>query len=254
MVRPCLAIGRWISSDACASSAFHLPPAGPIPRILAKSSLLLARWRDALLQSAPVPVIADITKPLAYTSPYAWIFWAVFLFCYLPEFRIIARSRPVPGEKTDKGSTAVIALAGWVGMFTAFAIAGVPQFMLLRGQRIWFFAGIAALGAGTLLRRHCWRVLGKYFTGNVRAASDQPVVQTGAYRWVRHPSYTGGMLMYLGTGLALTNWLSVAIISVAGGLAYSYRVRVEEQVLRSQIGRPYEEYMERTKRFIPFVF
>ncbi len=97
-------------------------------------------------------------------------------------------------------------------------------------------------------------MLGKHFTGDVKASPDQPVVDRGIYRWVRHPSYTGGMLMYMGTGLALTNWLSVLIITVAGGAAYLYRVRVEEQALQANLGGRYQEYMRRTKRFVPFVF
>ena len=107
---------------------------------------------------------------------------------------------------------------------------------------------------GSLLRRHCWRVLGNHFTGDVKAFADQPVIDHGAYRWVRHPSYTGGILMYLGTGLALTNWLSTLIITAAGALGYIYRVRVEEQALQANLGGRYQEYMRRTKRFVPFVF
>ena len=193
-------------------------------------------------------------KPLAYTSPYAWIFWAVFLFCYVPEFALIARSRPAPGEKTDQGSTLVIVLAVWIGMASAFAVAGLPAFILHRGQKAWFALGLVVLLAGTALRRHCWRMLGKFFTGDVKAASDQPVIERGAYRWVRHPSYSGGLLMYLGTGLALTNWLSVLLVTGTGFVAYLYRVRVEEQALLLNMGGRYQDYMRRTKRFVPFIF
>jgi protein-S-isoprenylcysteine O-methyltransferase Ste14 len=196
----------------------------------------------------------NFVKPLAYTSPYSWIFWAALLFSYLPEFMLVVRSRPAPGEKTDRGSTGVIVLAAWVGMFAGFGVAGMPAFTLHSGQKIWFAAGIALMLAGAALRRYCQYVLGKHFTGNVKAAADQPVIETGAYRWVRHPSYTGGMLMYLGTGLALTNWLSVVIIEGTGMLAYWYRVRVEERALLGHIGPRYEDYMRRTKRFVPFVF
>jgi protein-S-isoprenylcysteine O-methyltransferase Ste14 len=192
--------------------------------------------------------------PTAYTSPYAWIFWAVFLFAYVPEFKIIARSRPAPGATADRGSMQLIMLAGWIGMMGAFVVAAIPAFVIVRGQKIWFAAGLALLLSGSLLRRHCWRMLGKHFTGDVKASEDQPVIENGMYRWVRHPSYTGGMLMYLGTGLALTNWLSVAIIVTAGGAAYFYRVRVEERALQAALGSRYQEYMGRTKRFIPFVF
>jgi protein-S-isoprenylcysteine O-methyltransferase Ste14 len=80
------------------------------------------------------------------------------------------------------------------------------------------------------------------------------VIEIGAYRWVRHPSYTGGILMYLGTGIALTNWLSAIMMSVAGAVGYVYRVHVEERALEANLGGRYQEYMRRTKRFIPFVF
>ena len=193
-------------------------------------------------------------KPLAYTSPYVWFFWAVFLFAYVPEFALIARSRPAQGAKTDRGSMTLIMLAGWIGMLGAFIVAGIRAFMITSGQKAWFVAGLIVLLCGSLLRRHCWRMLGKHFTGDVKASADQPVIEEGVYRWVRHPSYTGGMLMYLGTGLALTNWMSVLIIAVAGGAAYLYRVRVEERALQTALGERYQEYMTRTKRFIPFVF
>jgi protein-S-isoprenylcysteine O-methyltransferase Ste14 len=193
-------------------------------------------------------------KPLAYTSPYSWLFWAVMLIAYAPEFALIARSRPAQGEKTDQGSMTVIMMAGWIGMLGAFSAAGIRAFVITHGQKTWFVTGLVILLCGSLLRRHCWRMLGKHFTGDVRASAEQPMIQQGAYRWVRHPSYTGGMLMYLGTGIALTNWLSAAIIALTGAAAYLYRVRVEEQALRANLGTRYEEYMRRTKRFVRFVF
>jgi protein-S-isoprenylcysteine O-methyltransferase Ste14 len=199
-------------------------------------------------------MMSGIGKPLAYTSPYGWLFWAVFLIAYLPEFALIARSRPEQGEKSDRGSMLFIMLAGWVGMLGAFAVANLHWFAITRAPKVWFGAGLLAMLGGRLLRQHCWRMLGKHFTGDVKASSDQPVIEQGIYRWLRHPSYTGGMLMYLGVGLGLTNWLSVLLITLAGGVAYAYRVRVEEQALQSGLGGRYQEYMRRTKRFVPFVF
>jgi len=193
-------------------------------------------------------------RPLAFLPPYSWIFWAVFLFAYLPEFRLVARSRPSPGENTDRGSTAVIVVATWISMTAAFVVSGAPSFLLVRGQKVWFVLGLTVLLLGAWLRRHCWRMLGLYFTGNVRVAAGQPVIEEGAYRWVRHPSYTGGMLMYLGTGLALGNWLSVVILTTVGAASYAYRVYVEERALVATLGERYRDYMRRTKRFVPFAF
>ena len=194
------------------------------------------------------------TKPLAYSSPYGWVFWAVFLFTYLPEYRLIARSKPSPGEKTDRGSMAWVMLTGSLGSLAAFVVAPWSRFTILAHRTAWFALGLGILLAGSLLRRYCFRTLGPYFTGNVRVQAQQPVIDYGPYRLVRHPSYAGGMLMYLGTGLALTNWLSAFIFVAAGALMYSYRVYVEEQALASSLGQPYLDYIRRTKRFIPFVF
>ena len=148
----------------------------------------------------------------------------------------------------------LIMLASWLAFPAAFAVAPWSKFALLNHRVLWFGLGILILLAGSMLRRYCFRTLGRYFTGNVKVEADQPVIEDGLYRFVRHPSYTGGMLMYLGTGLALTNWLSVLILVVMGAATYAYRVRVEEQALGSSIGHPYLEYMRRTKRFIPFIF
>ena len=194
------------------------------------------------------------TTPLAYVSPYTWIFWGVFLFAYGPEFILIARSKPPVGEKTDRGSMALITLAGWIAFPIAFSVARLSKFALVNHRVAWFAAGIVLLVSGSLLRRYCFRTLGRYFTGNVRVQSDQPVIQDGPYRRVRHPSYTGGMLMYLGTGLALTSWLSALVLFGMGAATYAYRVHVEERALSSSIGQPYIAYMQRTKRFLPFVF
>lgn len=193
-------------------------------------------------------------RPLAFLPPYSWIFWAVFLFAYLPEFRLVARSRSSPGENTDRGSTAVLVVATWISMTAAFVVAGAPSFLLVRGQKVWFVLGLTVLLLGAWLRRHCWRMLGLYFTGNVRVTAGQPVIEGGAYRWVRHPSYTGGMLMSLGTGLALDNWLSLVILTTVGAAGYAYRVYVEERALATTLGERYQDYMRRTKRFVPFVF
>ncbi|HET8843686.1 MAG TPA: hypothetical protein VFN35_19645 [Ktedonobacteraceae bacterium] len=57
----------------------------------------------------------------------------------------------------------------------------------------------------------------------------------------------------LGLGLSLTNWLSLLIIMGCALLGLSYRIHVEEHALKEHLGQRYQEYMQRTKRLIPFV-
>lgn len=87
----------------------------------------------------------------------------------------------------------------------------------------------------------------------VQVHAGQEVVERGAYRWVRHPSYTAGILLFAGIGVALGNWASVAASLAIAVFGYLYRVAVEERALVATLGTVYEEYMKRTRRFIPFV-
>jgi protein-S-isoprenylcysteine O-methyltransferase Ste14 len=61
------------------------------------------------------------------------------------------------------------------------------------------------------------------------------------------------MIMFIGIGLALGNWFSFALLTVATIATYSYRVAVEERVLLETIGEPYGSYMKQRKRFIPYI-
>jgi protein-S-isoprenylcysteine O-methyltransferase Ste14 len=130
--------------------------------------------------------------------------------------------------------------------FPAAAIAG--------HQSAWFFLGIGCMLAGVALRWYAIWVLGRYFTRDVATHPGQHVVTTGPYRWIRHPSYAGGLLTCFGVGLALTNWLSILAIMGPLGVGYLYRVRVEELALGRALGSEYLTYMRHTKRFIPGLF
>jgi protein-S-isoprenylcysteine O-methyltransferase Ste14 len=142
----------------------------------------------------------------------------------------------------------------WIAVLAAILLSFVEatQVSPAAGTGMVFGGTILLLG-GSLLRRLCWRTLGAYFTGDVQARSDQPVIDRGPYRWVRHPSYTGGILMFTGVGVALSNWLSIAVLVMTSIGVYSYRVHVEERALLEALGAAYAAYMKRTTRYIPFI-
>jgi protein-S-isoprenylcysteine O-methyltransferase Ste14 len=98
------------------------------------------------------------------------------------------------------------------------------------------------------------RVLGRFFTYNVAVHAGQTVVEAGPYRYIRHPSYTGALITLVGVGLALGNWAALLAILVCTGIAYAYRISVEESALVAALGEPYKEYMRRTRRLVPFLF
>jgi len=195
-------------------------------------------------------------RPLPFVWPYALVFWAVYVWAFLPEWKIVRGG--IEGAKRadskDSGSMRVLLGGMWIALFLAFPLAFVRAWMFPQRMQLPLFAiGISLILLGSLLRRYCFRTLGEYFTGDVRARADQRVIDTGPYRLVRHPSYTAGIMMFAGIGLGLGNWVSFALITFGAITTYVYRVSVEERALLATIGEPYRDYMKERKRFIPYI-
>jgi protein-S-isoprenylcysteine O-methyltransferase Ste14 len=113
--------------------------------------------------------------------------------------------------------------------------------------------GVALATLGIGLRIWCFRALGKNFTFVVRASQDQFIVHTGIYRYIRHPSYTGTMLVAIGVALSIRSAGALLLIPPFTLAGLIYRIRVEERTLLGVVGERYRDYMNRTKRFIPFI-
>jgi len=157
-------------------------------------------------------------------------------------------------ERRDNASLYVIYLLIGGGFATAFSLWGSGH---APGPRLgaWaLWAGATVALAGVVLRVWSVRTLGQYFTYVVKVSSDQTVVDRGPYRFLRHPSYTGGLLTGIGIGLSLRYALAPAIVGGAMLSAYLIRIAVEERALAAGIGEPYRAYMRRTKRLIPFIW
>jgi protein-S-isoprenylcysteine O-methyltransferase Ste14 len=94
--------------------------------------------------------------------------------------------------------------------------------------------------------------LGRFFTYDVAIHAGQTVIEAGPYRYIRHPSYTGGLVTLAGIGLALGNWAALLALLACAGTGYAYRMYVEEAALVAALGEPYKAYMLRTTRLLPF--
>ncbi len=193
--------------------------------------------------------------PLPFTYPYAIAFWVVFVATFIPEWLLVAKVGRSPATKQDKGSTGVIVWGNTLGMTLCFVAAyRVPAATFATGRIAAFWAGVLLIVIGALMRQHCFRTLGVSFRPTVKVEEKQAVVERGLYRWIRHPSYLAGLVLFLGIAVALTNWASVAIVFVMFAAVYGYRIHVEERALVETIGEPYRDYMRRTWRLVPFIF
>ena len=153
--------------------------------------------------------------------------------------------------KGDKGSL----LAYYIGIAVFLgAVVALPDSFFGAFPSYVFYVGIALMFAGIVLRQWAIATLSGSFSLSVVVRDGQKLVDRGPYSRVRHPSYTGIAVTLVGFGLALG---SLAVIVVSGAVflpVLAYRIRVEEGALKESFGLQYKEYMERTKRLIPFLF
>lgn len=115
-------------------------------------------------------------------------------------------------------------------------------------------AGACLMAAGISYRFWALKVLGRFFSRNIEIQPGHRLISKGPYRLVRHPAYTGSLLIFFGQSLFLGQPL-VAFVSVASFfLAYTHRIEVEEIQLYRQFPREYDDYRRRTKKMIPFIY
>lgn len=151
----------------------------------------------------------------------------------------------------DRGSTRLI-LASYLAVLAvniAFGRASYAHVALG-----WRWVGVALLAAGLALRAWAMRTLGRYYTRTLRAVDEQQVIDHGPYRLVRHPGYSGSLLVWTGYALGLGSWIATAITASLLCAVYLWRINAEEALLRDSFGDHYTAYERHTKRLVPFVY
>lgn len=141
-----------------------------------------------------------------------------------------------------------------VSIAAGFFVVGNWRAAALPNARAFAIAGAVLFAAGLVLRWWAIITLGRFFTVDVVIEKDHEVVERGPFRVVRHPSYTGVLLAFLGWALTLRNWAAMLVVLVPIFIAFLRRMNVEEEALRGALGEKYAEYMRRTKRLIPGLY
>jgi protein-S-isoprenylcysteine O-methyltransferase len=145
----------------------------------------------------------------------------------------------------------------WITIVLAMT-AGIVASARLSGAAIaspfpvWIGGALFALGL--VLRWYSIVYLGRFFTVNVAIHSGHEIIDTGPYARVRHPSYAGALLAFLGLALCMANWVALLVVMLPILWAFSRRMSTEETALSNALGSPYINYMRRTKRLAPFIY
>lgn len=117
-----------------------------------------------------------------------------------------------------------------------------------------FYLGTIVSFLGLFIRWIAVYTLSKSFRVNICIVEGQELKKDGVYSFVRHPSYTGFLMYYLGVGLIMHNVLGLLILLIVSWVTVLYRLKKEENLLLSHFNGTYEAYKKETKKLIPFIY
>lgn len=181
------------------------------------------------------------------------VFIITFIIWLTVELRLFLRDRKIKALGGNPGGQALYYhLSAAVVICIALHLVDLPfwRFSATAG----LLTGTVIIWAGLLLRWWAIKTLGKYFRIVITVLDNQRVINKGPYRYIRHPSYLGSLLILFGVGLGFGNWIGVVIVLILPFIAFNLRINTEEQIMISLFGHEYLFYMNRTRKLIPFLY
>jgi protein-S-isoprenylcysteine O-methyltransferase Ste14 len=189
----------------------------------------------------------------------------LLLYALQSELRFGARARTMRTGTSDRRSTLVVSIAAAVSVL-GFALAmkadspgystWLPHWFrsaVVPGLPIVAWVGVLLGVVGLGLRVMAVLTLRERYTRTLLVHSKHTIERNGPYRLVRHPGYLGSLLCLNGIGLASGNMATLIASLLATSAAYSYRIKVEDEMLIATLGPSYVEYREQVRALLPFV-
>lgn len=163
------------------------------------------------------------------------------------------RSKIKVTTSSDKGSLWLLYGLITLGYALSFSI-GATKIGRMYPWNIFFAIGMALVVIGFIIRIHSILTLRQYFTYSVAKVENHKLIETGLYKFIRHPGYLGQLMIFLGISISVSNWLSILLMMMPISIGYLYRVRIEEKFMSEQLGEDYLIYQEHTKKIIPLLY
>ena len=183
------------------------------------------------------------------------IFYLVYTLWFISEVILnrLMRSGKSDLKGRDRGSLIII----WLTIILAMGLGvflSIRYRMPIVPSALFQYAGLGVIIAGMIIRFIAIRSLGKYFTVDVTIREGHQLKTDGMYRLVRHPSYTGSLISFLGYGMTLDSWPGLLAVVIPVTVVMIYRIRIEERLLTEQFGQEYRNYMLNSKRLLPWIY
>jgi protein-S-isoprenylcysteine O-methyltransferase Ste14 len=114
--------------------------------------------------------------------------------------------------------------------------------------------GVCIFIAGIIIRWISIIQLNKEFTVDVAISENHNLNTHGMYKYIRHPSYLGLLLICFGLSVAMNSITSLIVITIPVLLVILYRIKIEEKIMVNEFGEIYKNYMINTYKIIPKLY
>ncbi len=194
--------------------------------------------------------MSPLLRPLLQELiPLLWLVWLLYWWLGAGRLKAVARRE----SRLQRASHGVpLALAALLLVLPGHALGALATPFIARS---WTGYGIGvalvALGLGYAVqaRRH----LGANWSGTVTLKQGHSLIRSGPYRHVRHPIYTGILLAFVGSALALAEWRGVLAVLLAA-VALIIKLRREERWMLQRFGNDYAEYRKASWALLPGLY
>ncbi len=192
------------------------------------------------------------------SGPGQIVFYAVFFSVFLCSHSLLILSRirhaPSPMAKFGPGARSIL-VAGSLFLWSLVLVSALFGYAGIGVLPDWtYYLGLSLSVLGNAIWFWGYQTLGRFYSQALVIYQGHQLVERGPFRFVRHPMYTGLILVYVGIGWAVQSWAAVVLTGLAATMLPAYRIHVEEKALISEFREQYISYSKRVKRLIPFIF
>lgn len=187
-----------------------------------------------------------------FKYPQLWILIIIVIAASMlqPDYKVLLDKT----NSQDKGTE--IQIIWSVFIIQLFAIVETTYFRFPDSMLWNAYTSISLLLiiSGLLLRTWSIYTLGDFFTMHLSVQNKHKVINSGPYKYLRHPSYLGAFMIYIGIPFFLHAWFSSIVAVIILPIIWLRRIYYEEKMLVEKLGEEYLSYCKSVKRIIPGIW